>query len=54
MTKLADRGTFQTIGLVTDVEPFLRSLVDGTDRGRRVIACIAHRSTAMDTRHPES
>jgi hypothetical protein len=25
-TKLADRGTFQTIGVVTDVEPFLRSL----------------------------
>jgi lysine-ketoglutarate reductase/saccharopine dehydrogenase-like protein (TIGR00300 family) len=25
--KLNDRGTFQTIGLVTDVEPFLRSLV---------------------------
>ncbi len=24
--KLADRGTFQTIGLVTDVEPFLRVL----------------------------
>jgi lysine-ketoglutarate reductase/saccharopine dehydrogenase-like protein (TIGR00300 family) len=27
VTKLCDRGTFQTIGLVTDVEPFLRSLV---------------------------
>lgn len=26
VTKLADRGTFQTIGLVTDVEPFLRGL----------------------------
>jgi lysine-ketoglutarate reductase/saccharopine dehydrogenase-like protein (TIGR00300 family) len=26
VTKLADRGTFQTIGLVTDVEPFLRTL----------------------------
>ena len=26
VTKLGDRGTFQTIGLVTDVEPFLRSL----------------------------
>jgi hypothetical protein len=24
---LTDRGTFQTIGLVTDVEPFLRVLV---------------------------
>ena len=37
VTKLADRGTFQTIGLVTDVEPFLRSLaaraaVDRPDR----------------------
>ena len=29
--KLADRGTFQTIGLVTDVEPFLRVLVDELD-----------------------
>lgn len=28
VTKLADRGTFQTIGLVTDVEPFLRVLVN--------------------------
>ena len=28
VTKLADRGTFQTIGLVTDVEPFLRVLID--------------------------
>ncbi|MFW6124879.1 MAG: TIGR00300 family protein [Pirellulales bacterium] len=27
VTKLTDRGTFQTIGLVTDVEPFLRALV---------------------------
>ncbi len=27
VTKLTDRGTFQTIGLVTDVEPFVRSLV---------------------------
>jgi lysine-ketoglutarate reductase/saccharopine dehydrogenase-like protein (TIGR00300 family) len=25
--KLSDRGTFQTVGLVTDVEPFLRALV---------------------------
>ena len=28
VTKLSDRGTFQTIGLVTDVEPFLRALAD--------------------------
>lgn len=26
VTKLADRGSFQTIGMVTDVEPFLRQL----------------------------
>ena len=26
--KLSDRGTFQTVGLVTDVEPFLRVLVE--------------------------
>ena len=25
--KLSDRGTYQTVGLVTDVEPFLRALV---------------------------
>jgi len=25
--KLNDRGSFQTVGLVTDVEPFLRSLL---------------------------
>jgi hypothetical protein len=24
---LADRGSFQTVGLVTDVEPFFRALV---------------------------
>lgn len=28
VTKLADRGTFQTVGMVTDVEPFLRVLLD--------------------------
>ena len=33
VTKLADRGTFQTIGLVTDVEPFLRVLVDDLGKG---------------------
>ncbi len=30
--KLADRGSHQTIGLVTDVEPFLRSLVEELKR----------------------
>jgi lysine-ketoglutarate reductase/saccharopine dehydrogenase-like protein (TIGR00300 family) len=33
VTKLADRGTFQTVGLVTDVEPFLRSLAAELARG---------------------
>jgi hypothetical protein len=26
--KLSDRGSFQTIGLVTDVEPFMRTLIE--------------------------
>jgi len=29
--KLSDRGSFQTVGLVTDVEPFLRALVEDLD-----------------------
>ena len=32
VTKLSDRGTFQTIGLVTDVEPFVRSLASELSR----------------------
>jgi lysine-ketoglutarate reductase/saccharopine dehydrogenase-like protein (TIGR00300 family) len=28
VTKLTDRGSIQTVGIVTDAEPFLRSLVD--------------------------
>lgn len=32
VTKLADRGTFQTVGLVTDVEPFLRVLLDDINK----------------------
>jgi lysine-ketoglutarate reductase/saccharopine dehydrogenase-like protein (TIGR00300 family) len=31
-TKLADRGSFQTVGLVTDVEPFLRELLAELDQ----------------------
>lgn len=31
LTKLADRGSFQTIGLVTDVEPFFRELLHELD-----------------------
>jgi lysine-ketoglutarate reductase/saccharopine dehydrogenase-like protein (TIGR00300 family) len=27
VTKLMDRGSFQTVGIVTDIEPFMRSLV---------------------------
>ncbi len=30
--KLNDRGSFQTVGMVTDVEPFLRALVDEVER----------------------
>ena len=30
--KLSDRGSFQTVGLVTDVEPFLRVLVQEVER----------------------
>jgi lysine-ketoglutarate reductase/saccharopine dehydrogenase-like protein (TIGR00300 family) len=32
VTKLADRGSVQTVGLVTDVEPFLRVLVDELEK----------------------
>lgn len=31
LTKLADRGSWQTIGLVTDVEPFFRELIHELD-----------------------
>ncbi len=30
--KLSDRGSFQTVGIVTDVEPFLRALVEEINR----------------------
>jgi hypothetical protein len=30
--KFANRGSFQTIGLVTDVEPFFRALLSDVDR----------------------
>jgi lysine-ketoglutarate reductase/saccharopine dehydrogenase-like protein (TIGR00300 family) len=35
VTKLSDRGTFQTVGLVTDVEPFLRTLAAELSEPRR-------------------
>jgi hypothetical protein len=31
VTKLADRGSFQTMGIVTDVGLFLEQLADGLD-----------------------
>lgn len=34
VTKLADRGTFQAIGLVTDLEPFLRELTEFLAQGK--------------------
>jgi lysine-ketoglutarate reductase/saccharopine dehydrogenase-like protein (TIGR00300 family) len=34
VTKLTDRGTFQAIGLVTDIEPFLRELTEFLAKGR--------------------
>ena len=33
--KLSDRGSFQTVGLVTDVEPFLRALVQEVEQLER-------------------
>lgn len=33
VTKLMDRGSFQTVGVVTDAEPFLRALVNELERG---------------------
>jgi len=33
VTKLADRGSFQTIGLVTDVESFVRELAENITKG---------------------
>jgi lysine-ketoglutarate reductase/saccharopine dehydrogenase-like protein (TIGR00300 family) len=33
VTKLADRGSHQTVGVVTDAEPFLRALVSELERG---------------------
>jgi hypothetical protein len=35
VTKLADRGSWQSIGLVTDVESFLRELVQVIEGGAR-------------------
>jgi lysine-ketoglutarate reductase/saccharopine dehydrogenase-like protein (TIGR00300 family) len=34
VTKLADRGTSQTVGVVTDAEPFLRELVNHLGEGK--------------------
>ena len=37
VTKLADRGSFQSVGIVTDVEPFFRELLGclGLEKGDR-------------------
>ncbi len=35
VTKLSDRGTFQAIGLVTDIEPFLRELTEFLAEGEK-------------------
>jgi hypothetical protein len=34
VTKLTDRGTFQAVGLVTDIEPFLRELTEFLTPGK--------------------
>ena len=34
--KLTDRGRFQTVGLVTDVEPFLRALVQELQHSQKL------------------
>jgi len=33
VTKLMDRGSSQTVGIVTDVEPFLREIVTELRKG---------------------
>jgi lysine-ketoglutarate reductase/saccharopine dehydrogenase-like protein (TIGR00300 family) len=38
VTKLSDRGTFQALGLVTDLEPFLRELADLLAPDRKAVA----------------
>ena len=38
VTKLSDRGTFQAIGLVTDIEPFLRELTEFLAEGETALA----------------
>jgi hypothetical protein len=35
--KLADRGSHQTVGLVTDVEPFLRALVQEVEKAEQKV-----------------
>jgi hypothetical protein len=34
VTKLTDHGSFQAVGLVTDIEPFLRELTDFIEEDR--------------------
>ena len=52
VTKLADRGSFQAVGVVTDVEPFLRELVSALDQidargGARDVSTISHVPTPI-------
>ena len=51
VTKLSDRGTFQTIGLVTDVEPFLRiaGRRAGAGTGRRTDGGRGQHHGSIDT-----
>jgi lysine-ketoglutarate reductase/saccharopine dehydrogenase-like protein (TIGR00300 family) len=43
VTKLSDRGSTQTVGIVTDAEPFLRALVDELGSDEKVRADAANR-----------
>jgi lysine-ketoglutarate reductase/saccharopine dehydrogenase-like protein (TIGR00300 family) len=43
VTKLVDRGSFQTIGLVTDVEPFFNELLGHLDSARPELQTDSHR-----------
>ncbi len=53
--KLSDRGSFQTVGLVTDVEPFLRALVEEIQALAQTVAFPARPSalaSAFHVSHP--
>ena len=52
VTKLADRGSFQTIGVVTDVGLFVEQLADELERGRLQARPAARRSSGALRRAP--